>query len=148
MQAAEKQPEISLEFPSRTKARKKPKQVSASFEFANFIIILIFLGLAAFVHVYQQALVAQNGIDISRLKDEIFEETRKGKGLKVEKMLLQSPSRIGRLATDKLDMIEPEQVTYIVMPPQTVEAPEAKRLAKGGGSRGVLARIGLISGDR
>jgi hypothetical protein len=108
-------PEIVLDFPSRRQSAAKPV-ARPSFAFRKFLTVLCVVGLAAFVNVYQKALIAQNGINISRLKYEIAEEERAGKTLKVQHMLLESPSRLERLAVNRLDMVKPENINYIVIP--------------------------------
>ena len=107
-------PEIVLDFPSRGPAQEIVAE--KRFKFSAFIIVLVVLSIAGVARVCQNALIAQNGIDISRLEQDIKEEQRIGKGLKVERMLLQSPSRLERLATRRLDMVKPEKINYIVVP--------------------------------
>ena len=115
-------PEIVLDFPGRRPARKTV--VEKRFKFNAFIVVLLVLSAAGVARVCQNALIAQNGIDISRLEHEIKEEKRIGKGLNVERMLLQSPSRLERLATRRLDMVKPQKINYIVVPAEAVESPQ------------------------
>lgn len=134
-------PEIAIGLP---RPRIKPVRSQArAFEFNKFMYVLVFFGAMAFVHVYQQALVAQNGIEIARVKAEIKEGARTTRALKIQKMLLKSPSRIERIATVKLGMVKPAGVTYIVMPRVPAAKPKLthKRPVKGVGA--ALARVGF-----
>ena len=137
-------PEITDDFayPVSEKTRTKRKQ----FSFRIFIFVLVFVGLAAFAHVYQQALVAQNGIEIARLKAEIKEEARISKDLETQKMLLKSPSRLGRLARIDLGMVEPTEIKYIVLPADLVTVSKAPHAPKGQKKvNTVLAKISLLA---
>ncbi len=137
-------PEIShnLVYPVPEKTRTKGKQ----FSFRIFVFVLVFVGLAAFAHVYQQALVAQNGIEIARLKAEIKEEARISKDLETQKMLLKSPSRLARLARIDLGMIEPTEIKYIVLPAELVTASKAAHTPKDEKRvNTVLAKISLLA---
>jgi hypothetical protein len=142
MQAARQiYPDIAIEM-SRPRAKKAAQNVR-QFDFPKFMLILAVIGLSAFTRVYQQALVAQNGIEIERIKSDIREEARIGKTLKVQNMLLKSSSRLENLAYNKLDMVKPAKVTYIVLPAEIAAKPktikkEGKRLG------GVLARISFL----
>ncbi len=133
-------PDISLEF-----ARPKPKETTRDrkrFSFSNFMLVLSFLVLAAFTHVYQQALVSQNGIEIARLKAQIKEEARVGKDLKTQVMLLKSPSRLERIAKAELGMVKPDVVKYIVLPAEIAAGIKPVKLRKPEkGPNAVLAKI-------
>lgn len=118
--AREIYPEITFNW-----SRPKTKELGGErgrFDFNKFLCVVSIVGLAAFVHVYQQALVAQNGIDIARLKSAIKEDVSVNQNLKIERMLLKSPSRLEHLATAKFGMIRPAKVTYITMPSSEVAA--------------------------
>ncbi|HEB12753.1 MAG TPA: septum formation initiator family protein [Actinobacteria bacterium] len=133
-------PDISLEFP-RPKARQTTRD-KKGFNFGNFMLVLGFLVLVAFTHVYQQALVSQNGIEIARLRDEIKEEARLGKDLKTQKMLLKSPSRLERLAKTELGMVKPDEVKYIILPAEIAAGIKPVKPGKTEkGPNAVLAKI-------
>lgn len=143
MQAARQvYPDIALEWPHPRV--KQPKGDVKQFEFTKFMFILVIIGLTAFTRVYQQALVAQNGIEIARLKSDIREETRVGKTLKIERMLLKSPARLERLAVTDLGMVKPTKVTYIILPAGMVAKSKIKRAKSKKGLDAVLARISLM----
>lgn len=134
-------PEIVLDFPGRRPAQKTV--VGKRFKFRTFIIILLVLSTAGVARVCQNALIAQNGIDISRLEEEIMEEQRIGKGLKVERMLLQSPSRLERLATRRLDMVKPQNINYIVVPAGP-QKKTAERLTRASGLLKIAKKANLL----
>jgi len=144
MQAARQiYPDISLEW-ARPRVNK-PKSQAKQFEFSKFMFILVVIGCAAFTRVYQQALIAQNGIEIARIKNEIREETRIGKTLKIEKILLESPARLERLAVKDLGMVKPVTVTYITIPAKMVAKPNVGHVEdKKKGLDAVLARISFL----
>jgi cell division protein FtsL len=103
--------DLSFEPAPVATARNRSKR----FRFADFLVVVLFLGAMGFIHVYQQALIAQNGIDIARLNHDIKDETKAGKHLKIQQTLLQSPERVERLAKKELGMTKPEKVNYIVL---------------------------------
>lgn len=144
MQAARQiYPDIALEWPHQRV--KQPKGDVKQFEFTKFMFVLVIIGLTAFTRVYQQALVAQNGIEIARLKSEIREESRVGKTLKIERMLLKSPARLERMAMTDLGMVKPAKVTYITLPAEMVAKSKAEdEKSKKSGLDAVLARISLM----
>lgn len=143
MQAAREQ-YVDAPIGLSRKIRSQTKREERQFEFKSFMTVLIFLGLAALAHVFQQALVAQNGIDMSRLKLEIKEERRLGKGLAIQKILLESPSRIERLAAKDMGMVKPAKVTYIIIPAVSdTRAKVTGAKQKPVGLRAVLARASL-----
>src|SRR3990172_1802280 len=141
MQAARQiYPDIALDWP--VPKVKQPKDDVRQFEFAKFMFILAIIGAAAFTRVYQQALVAQNGIEIARIKSDIREESRIGKTLKIERILLKSSSRLERLATTKLGMVKPAKGTYIIIPAEMVAKSKVKsNKREKKGLDAVLARI-------
>lgn len=137
-------PDLTLSLP---RPRIGIKETDARrFRFNKFVWALGLIGAAAFIHVYQQALVAQNGIDIARVKSEIKEEARLGKTLKVQRMILKSPSRLERLATKNLGMVKPAKVNYIVIPAELPDAPMTRDKTKKKGLGAVLARINFLVG--
>lgn len=144
MQAARQiYPDIAIEWsrPRPTKVESRSRQ----FDFAKFMFILAVIGLSAFVRVYQQALIAQNGIEIERIKSDIREESRAGKALRVQNMLLKSSSRLENLAFNKLGMVKPAKVNYIVLPAEiAAKPPVAKEKVRHRMFDGVLARISLL----
>jgi cell division protein FtsL len=139
--ARQLKPDVSFE---RVPA-KRPRPRSQGFRFSNFLVVVLFLGAMGFIHVYQQALIAQNGIDISRLAQDIKDETKAGKHLKIQQMLLQSPERVERLAKSELGMKKPEELRYIVL---TAAELGADRPAVSAGEPqdkgGVLQRVTLL----
>lgn len=138
MQAArEIYPEIALNWPRPdTKVFQGER---SRFEFNKFLFVVLVFGVAAFVHVYQQALVAQNGIEIARLKSAIKEDTSVNQNLKIERMILKSPSRLERLATVKLGMVRPTKVTYIKIPSTGLAARSAPTLQPKTGQGAMIA---------
>ncbi len=105
--------ELVLDFPARQAA---PKPASRPrFVFNKIFIALAVFALACFVHVSQRMLIAQNGIDIDRLKTQIKIEERAGQILSARATSLKSPARIEKLAR-RLDMVKPDGVTFIEVP--------------------------------
>ena len=138
-------PDLSLSLP-RPRIRTKDTDASG-FRFNKFVCALCLIGAAAFIHVYQQALVAQNGIEIARVKSAIKEQARVGKTLKVQRMILKSPSRLERLATKELGMVKPAKVNYIVIPAKLPDGRAAAReQPKKKGLGAALARINFLGG--
>lgn len=135
-------PDIAVEWP-RPRV-KQSKSAARQFEFSKFIMVLAVVGLAAFVRVYQQALVAQNGIEIARLERRISEESKAGKTLRVKKMLLGSPARLESLAKTELGMVKPAKVTYILLPAEIAAKPQRTVKRRVQAPNGVLARIALL----
>ena len=105
--------ELVLDFPAR-QAAPKPA-VRPRFAFNKIFIALAIVALACFAHVSQRVLIAQNGIDIDRLKTQIKAEERAGQFLNARATSLKSPARIERLA-QRLDMAKPDGVTFIEVP--------------------------------
>jgi len=136
-------PDIAIEWP---RPRIKPAGAAVRrFKFTKFMLVLAVVGLAAFARVYQQALVAQNGIEIARIRSRISEESRAGKALRVQKMLLKSPARLENLATVKFGMVKPAKVKYIILPAEIAAKPKVtKEKRKEKVFDGVLARISLL----
>ncbi len=137
-------PDIVLDFPARRPARLAVEK--RQFKFNTFIMVLIVLSTAGVARVCQNALIAQNGIDIARLEHQIKEDKRTNKGLKVERMLLQSPGRLERLAVRRLDMVKPENVNLIVIPVASArtEKKVKERPARAGRFSNIVTKASLL----
>jgi cell division protein FtsL len=110
--------ELVLDFPARHPATRQV--VRPRFAFNQLFIVLALFVLAGMAVVSQRILIAQNGIDIARLKSEIKKEQRLEQVLSAQATLLKSPARIEKLADKRLGMVKPERVTYIEV---SAEAP-------------------------
>lgn len=114
------------------------------FAFNKIFILLAVFALACFAHMSQRMLIAQNGIDIARLKTQIKTEERAGQILSARATLLKSPTRIERLAR-RLDMVKPDGVTFIEIPPAPAgEAPSDEGPARQSTSLSRSAVLGRI----
>ena len=105
--------ELVLDFPAR-RAASKPA-VRPRFAFNKIFIMLALLALACFAHMSLRMLIAQNGIDIDRLRTQIKAEERAGQMLSARATSMKSPARIERLAL-RLKMVKPDGVTFIEVP--------------------------------
>lgn len=78
------------------------------------VLLLIMFAATVFTVVLEQVMLAQSGFQMSRLRQEITEaETRYGE-LVLTAAKLGSSERIERVAMERLGMVYPEQVQYIV----------------------------------
>lgn len=77
-------------------------------------LLLIMFAATVFTVVLEQVMLAQSGFQMSKLRQEIAEaETRYGE-LVLTTAKLGSSERIERVAIERLGMVYPEQVQYIV----------------------------------
>lgn len=105
------------------------------FSFAKFFVSLVVIFSLLFIHVYQQALVAQNAVEMAELKEDIRQQKTTNEKLKVRDMVLQSPGRLEQIAAAN-GMIKPEKVNYIMLP---VDYDKKEKSASG--KRGILASL-------
>jgi len=94
----------------------RAKDISFDIPFAKIALALFVAAALVFSYVYQQALVTQNTMEITELKERINEEKTLNEKLKVRAVVLSSPERLEELATDSLGMVKPESVGYILLP--------------------------------
>jgi len=120
--------ELVLDFSARQAAPKPAAR--PRFAFNKIFIMLTIVALACFAHVSQRMLIAQNGIDIDRLKTQIKAEERTGQILSARATSLKSPARIERLA-QRLEMVKPDGVTFIEVPAE----PPGEALSDAGSAR-------------
>ena len=102
--------------------------------FIRAAAILLFLFAIALIRVSQQALVAENSMEISILKTSLRSQETANEKIRVENIVLQSPGRLEQLAS-AMGMIRPESVTYLVLPAETRKTPPPPR------ERGLSARV-------
>lgn len=134
--------ELVLDFPAR-QAVSKPA-ARPRFTFNKVFIALAIVAFACFAHMSQRMLIAQNGIDIDRLKSQIKAEERDAQILNAKATSLKSPGRIERLA-GRLDMVKPDGVTFIEVPSQPVDhASSSAGLARGATSLSRPAVLGRL----
>lgn len=114
----------------------RARQINFAMPFGKIALILFITASLVFIYVYQLTLVTQNSMEITELKERIYEQKTINDKLKIEDVVLQSPERLEQLATDSLGMIKPETFSYIVIP-----APNATSHGRESKKRGVLSSI-------
>jgi cell division protein FtsL len=81
--------------------------------FTNFFFVTLVIAFLVLVNVSQRALIAQNAIDIDLLKKLVENQKLLKENLTVMRAKLAAPERIEQIATNKLKMVKPVQVSYI-----------------------------------
>ncbi len=111
------------------------KKRTRSFNFTNYMAILVLFFDVAFFQVYQQALVAEEAVAISNLKSSLRSQRNANEKMKIENEVLRSPGRIEQLAME-LGMIKPEAVEYILL-----ESEKVKRIDEPDEKKGLIASM-------
>ncbi len=93
----------------KAKRRSKPK-------FSLFFMIVLLAAGVVIVNLTQRALIAQNALQIERLKGKLKEVTYQNEKLIIETASLRSPERIEKIAREELGMSPPIQLGFIQMP--------------------------------
>lgn len=105
-----------------TKRRTKPK-------FSLFFMIVLLAAGVVIINLTQRALIAQNALQIERLKGRLKEVTYQNEKLIMETASLKSPERIEKIAREELGMIPPNRLGFIQMPQGLEEPIKASKTA-------------------
>lgn len=112
-----RQPERQPARPLRVVRRKERGLIKrgAQRRVAPMVVcLLIMFAATVFTVVLEQVMLAQSGFQMSKLRSEVVKaETRYGE-LVITAAKLGSSERIERVAMERLGMVYPEQVQYIV----------------------------------
>jgi len=106
------------------------KRKTRSFNFTNYLALLILFFAISFFQVCQQALVAQEAVNISNLKSELRSRENLNEKMRIESEVLKSPGRIERLAMEQ-GMVKPKVVEYIILESEKVKTADEKDAKKG-----------------
>ncbi len=125
MQATERIEELTFFPKGKLKIAKEAERVSGiSSKFA--ILIFVFAFLVIF-NVVQRAIITQSVFELESLKMALEQENLRQEKLKIAINTLKSPERIEKVALEKLGMVYPTQVSYIILPEElTKEEPYFK----------------------
>lgn len=93
--------------------RKKPHY---SFSFGTFLSIVLLLAVVIMFNLSQRALIAQETLQVEKLKTALEREEVIYEKLLLQTKNLRSPQRVETVATQKLAMIKPTQIRYIYLP--------------------------------
>ena len=96
------------------------KRRSRSFNFSNYLVILVIFFCISFFQVTQQALVAQDAVTISNLQSELRSNKNLNEKMRIESEVLKSPGRIEQLALEQ-GMVKPLEVEYIILESKKIE---------------------------
>jgi cell division protein FtsL len=95
--------------------RKTSKKSSRGYFFRIFVLTAVYSGLLALAYVVLQAQIVQNGLRLNSLQNEISRVQDENTRLSLELAELKSPQRIITIARDKLGMVMPGEVRYLVV---------------------------------
>lgn len=98
-----------------SKPRRRHKASLAPVVFALFMALAVFFGVMVLFNSAQKALLAQNAVELNRLKVKYEAAKEENEWLKAQRAGLVDPQRIEKLAVDKLKMIKPTQITYLTV---------------------------------
>jgi cell division protein FtsL len=98
--------------------RKTSEKSTRGYFFRIFVLTAVYLGLLALAYVALQAQIVENGLRLNSLQNEISRVQDENTRLSLELAELKSPQRIITIARDKLGMVMPGEVRYLVVEEQ------------------------------
>lgn len=101
----------------------------------RLFFLSVFFGALLILNLSEHALIAQNGFRIQKMVEAIRGEAVSAEKLKLRISYLQNPTRIRAIAMNKLEMIEPTEISYLSF----VALRKAKAVKRGS----ELAKLGL-----
>lgn len=105
----------SRDYPQPTKVKKARKSVNrAQIVFQIAMLIAFVLASIALIRVVQYALYNQYALGNEQLRQRIAAQEQANQELASRKLSLESPQRIETIAMNRLKMIRPANVRYIV----------------------------------
>ncbi len=111
------------------------KRRTKRFNFTNYVVILTFFFAISFFQVCQQALIAEDAVQISNLKSDIRLQKNMNEKKRIEGEVLKSPGRIEQLAMEQ-GMIKPVDVEFLVL-----ESEIANKVKETDEKKGLIASI-------
>lgn len=107
--------------------KRRSKASPAPVIFGIFMVLTVFMGVMLLVNSAQKALLAQNAVELNRLKLKYEAAKEENEWLKAQQAGLVDPQRIEKLAVDKLKMVKPTQITYVTV--ERSKNPKAESVA-------------------
>lgn len=117
MQAAERAKPLSLPEPVKKLVPKKKKGTSkkrALPSFTLFIFLVTFFSSLVMINVCLHAFIAQDSMHIEKLNQRFEKEKLEKERLSLKKTFLTAPKRIEKIAVEKLGMIAPSSINYVI----------------------------------
>lgn len=100
--------------------------------FRGAFMVMLLLTVVGLVRVYVAAESVEAALDSGRIRAEITEERRVGARLEVDRSALAMPSRIEGIASESMEMAEPQDVAYIEVAPDTEPVAAGQTTARAG----------------
>lgn len=128
-------------------ARRRRSHIAS---FVKAMGVAATIAALAMVTLSQRVLIAQDGLAISDLERKIQAERSQKQQLEMALLVLESPGRIQRQASERFGMIAPEHVSYMQIPlarpsagGATAAPPTARsrRVGRAAGRQGILATL-------
>ncbi|HAW60222.1 MAG TPA: hypothetical protein DCW86_01965 [Actinobacteria bacterium] len=113
---------------SKRKTRRREREISP---FGVFMALTLLLAAITMLNVSQRALVIQTALRAEQLKGMLQAEEADYKRLLLEVSRLKSPERIEGIAAEKLGMVHPPRLSYIILPGNAEEEKPASVPFKG-----------------
>jgi cell division protein FtsL len=105
---------------SKSQVQKERQRAQASRQrkllFTCFISIAALISAILIFSVFLRVMIAQNEVRVREVEKQIELEKRQQEGIKVEIAGLESPSRIEKIAVDKLQMTRVPWAAYVQTP--------------------------------
>ncbi len=105
--------------PSRQPLPQRQVKARPDSVFGFFILAAFMLSALAVVNLSFRAVNTEQNYRLQRIKNEIAKNRADQERLKLEVVKLTSPDRIQRVATEKLTMTVPEEVSFLSLPGKT-----------------------------
>lgn len=110
------------------KAKRRLVAPHPSSMFSFFLVFATTLAVILIFNVSQRALIAQGALKNKQLKDVFEKEELKQQQLLLTKTELCTPGRIEKIATEKLGLVNPPEISYLELPNMVRQKETAKPL--------------------
>lgn len=117
-------------------SRRVQARPAANGAFRIAAACMLILVAAGVMRVSLAAQAAEASIDAWELRSEVKAERQLSRTLEADRSALASPSRIGELASQTLNMTKPAQVCYLEIPEAAVAAPAGEDVPVDDGDAG------------
>ena len=119
---------VQREVPKTRPAPAKKRKIyvwkrGAFFNF--FALCATLLAVLVILNLMQRALIAQDALKVQKLRNSVQGEKTRQERLFLKRTKLNSPRRIEKIALEKLKMVAPAQVHYLVLPPDISDDPDS-----------------------
>lgn len=108
--------------------------------FGVFMVLTLLLAAVTMLNVSQRTLVIQTALRAEQLKGTLQVEEAEHKKLLLEASRLKSPERIEGIAAEKLGMVHPPRLSYIILP-RNVEGEKLASASSESSGENLLTRL-------